>query len=122
MRKNILIRKDRFFIILLILITSSFLIPLFHPGLYLSHDGENHVARISAYYQALLDGQLPPRWAGNLNFNYGSPIFVFFYPLPSFLGTLIHLLGFSYEDCFKIFVGLSFIAAPVSFYFWTTSY
>lgn len=115
---KIRIRKDLFFISLLLLISIFFLFPILPPGFYETHDGEAHVARFAAYYQAFQDGQFPPRWAGNLNFGYGTPIFIFYYPLPGWIASLLHLFGISFENAFKILIGTSFVAAPVTFYLW----
>lgn len=88
------------------------------PGFYTSHDGETHAARIAQYYNAIGDGQIPPRMAGSLYNGLGSPIFVYIYPLPYALGSLIHFFGFSYADSFKIIMALSFIASGLFCYLW----
>lgn len=103
--------------ILIVLITSLlFLLPLLRPGFYESHDGEIHLVRFAAYYKAFTDGQLPPRWAPDVNYGYGSPLFIFFYSLPGYLGSLLHLIGFTLENAFKILVIFAFLLAPLSFY------
>ena len=91
---------------------------LVKPGLYTSHDGETHTARIAQYYQALYDGQLPPRWAKTLNGGLGSPIFVYIYPVPYFLGSLAHILGLSFTSSFKVLMAASFIASGIFSYLW----
>ena len=88
------------------------------PGFYTSHDGETHTARIAQYYQAIKDGQIPPRWAPTLNNNFGSPIFVYIYPVPYLTGALIHAVGFSYADTFKLLMILTFILSGVFAYVW----
>src|SRR5579872_3328328 len=88
------------------------------PGFYTSHDGETHTARIAQYYNAIKDGQYPPRIAESL-YNYlGSPIFVYIYPIPYALGALIHATGFSYVNTFKILMSLGFIFSGLFSYFW----
>lgn len=106
-------------IIILIFIHVIFLFPFFKPGIPLSHDGESHVARIYAYYQGLKDFQIPVRWADNLNYSYGSPLFIFFYPLPYFISSFLYILGVSLETAFKLVIGLSFIIAPICFFLWS---
>jgi len=88
------------------------------PGFYTSHDGETHTARIAQYYQALKDGQFPPRWAKTLSSGLGSPIFVYIYPLPYLAGALIHMLGANFVNSFKILMALSFIASGLFAYLW----
>jgi len=88
------------------------------PGFYTSHDGETHVARIAQYYQALADRQFPPRFAGSFYNGLGSPIFVYIYPLPYFLGSLLHLTGFSFVNSFKILMALGFVFSGIFAYLW----
>ena len=88
------------------------------PNFYTSHDGETHAARIAAYYQALSDGQFPPRFAGNFYNGLGSPIFVYIYPLPYFLGSAIASLGFSFIDSFEILMAAGFALSAFFAYLW----
>lgn len=95
-----------------------YLLPLWRVSFYNSHDGEAHVARFAAYYKAYLDGQFPPRWAGDLNFGYGSPVFIFYYPLPGTIASFLHGLGISLENAFKVIMTVSFILSFLVFYLW----
>lgn len=108
-----------FVILGLVIFFSLFLAPLFHKGVYKGHDSEVNIARFAAYYKAFQDGQVPPRWAGDFNYSYGSPALIFFYPLPGYIASLIHDLGISFENSYKILMGLAFILAPISWYLWS---
>jgi hypothetical protein len=110
--------KKNFFYCLLIIVAVVPLLELFHPGLPITHDGQDHVARIANFYTNLAEGALIPRWAGNLNWGYGHPILMFLYPLPSYATSLIHFLGFSFVDSIKIFFALAFIASGLTMYLW----
>src|SRR6185369_17483873 len=110
----IMVKKIFLFLILSII----FLFPLLTHPFYDSHDGEAHVARFAAYAKAFQESNFPPRWAGNLNFGYGTPIFIFYYPLPGYLASLFHSGGLSFETIFKLIIGASSLLAPVSFYLW----
>lgn len=105
-------------VLFLLTVHVLFLLPLLKPGITHTHDGVLHMARIAAYSQALADGQFPVRWAGNLNFGYGTPLFIFYYPLPYFLGSVLHVLGTSFTLSFKFLLAISVVAAPVCFYLW----
>lgn len=94
---------------------------LFHPGMHKTHDGELHTARIAAYNKAFSDLHIPPRWAGFLNYGYGTPL-VFHYPLPNYIGSALHVIGISYELSFKMLLGISFVVASVGFYLWMTTF
>ncbi len=97
-----------------IIISIPLIIPYFHSGYFPTHDGEWAVVRLSDMFRELRDFQIPPRYSGNLNFGYGYPLFNFTYPLPYYVGILIHLLGFGFVDSIKIIFALS---APLSAFF-----
>jgi len=91
---------------------------LARPGFYTSHDGETHVARIAQYYQAITDGQIPPRWAKTLNGGLGSPIFVYIYPLPYLLASAIHFFGVSFTSSFEILIATTFVLSELFAFLW----
>ncbi len=97
------------------------LVPLWaflHPGLLFTHDGTIHIARIANFYQSLAEGNWMPRWAANLNWGYGSPVISFVYPLPSYIASLFHAIGFSFVDSTKlVFIG-AYIASAYAMFFW----
>ncbi|MEX2007761.1 MAG: hypothetical protein WD992_03230 [Candidatus Levyibacteriota bacterium] len=104
------------FPLILLLISTIGLFPLLHDGLFLTHDGDLQIARIAAYYKAIIDGQFPVRWGSDLNFGYGHPVLIFMYPLPSYLGAALYILGIGLSDSFKIITAASFVAANISMY------
>jgi len=112
---NIASRK---WLIGLLVISLVPLIDLFRPGLFIAHDSQDHVARIANFYQNLSEGILIPRWAANLNWGYGHPILMFLYPLPSYVASLFHFLGFSFIDATKIVFGLGFLLSGITMYGW----
>lgn len=73
-----------------------------HAGFPYTHDGENHLARFANYKIALREGQLPPRWAPNLQNRYGYPVFNYNYPLSNILSVPFSLLGINYQTTFKL--------------------
>lgn len=115
-------RGKIFAIMFLIFISILSVLSLFHPGLPITHDGLDHVARIANFYQNLLEGNIIPRWAGNLNWGYGHPILEFLYPLPSYIASLFHFLGFSLVDCVKIVFGLGMVLSLFFMYLWLSSF
>lgn len=99
------------------------ILPLFdllRPGLPITHDGQDHVARIANFYASLAEGNIVPRWAANLNWGYGHPILMFLYPLPSYVASLIHSIGFSFVDSTKVVFGLAFVLSILFMYMWTS--
>jgi uncharacterized membrane protein len=91
---------------------------LLHPGMPILHDGQDHVARIANFYAAIREGILIPRWAANLNWGYGHPILMFLYPLPEYIASLFHFVGFTLVDSTKLVFGLSFIASAAAMFLW----
>lgn len=110
--------KSFFVIIILLIFTVGPVFRLALPGLPLTHDGPDHVARVVNFYSSLTEGNLIPRWAENLNWGYGHPVLMFLYPLPSYIASLFHLLGFSFVDSVKLVFGLAYIASVLFFYAW----
>ncbi len=114
--------KNNWEILLIVLISFVPLIPLFGFGLPDTHDGRDHVARIANFYNALSEGVIIPRWAGNLNWGYGHPILMFLYPLSSYLASAFHFIGFSLVDSLKIVFGVGFILSGVFMYMWLRTF
>lgn len=108
--------KKYFGVVVLVLISLIPLFGLLNPGLPLTHDGQDHVARIANFYQSLSEGNIVPRWAGNLNWGYGHPILMFLYPLPSYTASFFHFFGFGFVDSLKIVFALSFIFSGITMY------
>jgi hypothetical protein len=84
--------------------------PLFRSDFFRMHD-YTHVARLVEMDKAIRDGHWPPRWAEDLGWGYGMPLFNFYAPLPYYLGEIFHLLGFSFLNSIKLVFGLSFFIA-----------
>lgn len=101
---------------LIVFVSLIVITDLFRPGLPLTHDGQDHVARIANFYQNLSEGNIIPRWAGNLNWGYGHPILEFLYPLPSYLASLFHFFGFTLVDSIKLVFGTSFVLSSIAMY------
>ena len=107
---------------MLLIILSLFpVLDLVRPGLPMGHDTPDHVARIANFYQSLSEGNLIPRWAGNLNWGYGHPILMFLYPLPSYVASLFHVIGFSFVDSTKLVFGVAYILSALTMYLWMSS-
>ncbi len=114
-------KKNTLLIILLVVLTALPLLDLLRPGLPVTHDGTDHVARIANFYQSLADGHIVPRWAGNLNWGYGHPVLMFLYPLPSYLASMFHWWGITLVDSVKLVFGVAFISSGVAMYLWVSS-
>ncbi len=103
--------------LILAFISIFFSFPLF-LGNYQSHDQTSHLARIAEYAKVISEGQLLPRWAGNLNFGYGTPLFIIYYPLAGYISGLLHLVGFSIETSYFLLALTVSILGVIIFYIW----
>ncbi len=89
--------------------------PLFRGDFFRMHD-YTHVARLVEMDKAIKDGHFPPRWAEDLGWGYGMPLFNFYAPLPYYLGEIFYLLGFSFLNSIKIVFGLTAFLAFLGMY------
>ena len=119
--KMIKVRKYIFSLVLFVLAIIPVL-SLFHPGFPVTHDGQDHVARIANFYLNLTQGNLIPRWAPNLNWGYGHPILEFLYPLPSYIASIFHFLGLSFVDSTKVVYGLGMVLSLYFMYLWLSQF
>lgn len=95
------------------------IISLFSSGLPPTHDGEYHVVRFQQFYKVLESGILYPRWAPDFNNGFGIPLFNFVYPLPNYIASFFHFLGFSFIDSFKLNMIFASLMGAFFFYLWT---
>lgn len=116
--KHILHRHYQMYPLLFILFLS--LLPflwIFSTGdLPHTSDGGVHLPRMGAYFKALMDGHIPVRWAGDLNYGYGLPLFNFIYQLPYLITSFFLLLGLGLVSSFKLTLLLSFLLSGVFMY------
>ncbi len=78
-----------------------------------THDGPVHLARMAAYYKALTSGQILPRWASDLNYGYGMPLFNFIYHTPYLISSFFLTLGFGLVSTFKLVLALSYVLSGI---------
>lgn len=114
--------KRNLLLISLILLSLIPLLDLLTPGLPLTHDGIDHVARIANFYQNLREGSIIPRWAMNLNWGYGHPILMFLYPFSSYVASAFHFFGASLVDSTKLVFAVTYIASGVTMYIWLQTF
>lgn len=114
--------KKYYLCLLLVVLLCIPLIDLLHPGLPITHDGQDHVARIANFYTNLREGVFIPRWGGNLNWSYGHPVLMFLYPASSYTASLFHFIGFSLVDSTKLVFAFAFIASGLTMYLWLQAF
>lgn len=112
MNKNILT------VICLFFLLAPVTLYLLGSSTYSSHDGMQHLLRIAKYFQALTDGQIPPRWADQLYYGLGSPVLIFYGQLPYFLASLLHFFKLSYVQSMQITMAITTILSGYFFFLW----
>jgi uncharacterized membrane protein len=110
------------FLIFVIFIAVLSVVNLASYGIPPTHDGEYHVIRFEQFSKAFNQGTLYPRWAQDFNNGYGIPLFNYVYPLPNYVATITHLLGFSFINSFKLNMIFATIIGSIFFYLWTKRY
>jgi hypothetical protein len=89
-------------LIVVLLLPVLVVLPLLQPGLPRTADGYLHLLRAVEIDQNWQDGVYYPRWAPDMAFGYGYPIFNYFAPLLYHLTGLVHLTGLGFETAFKL--------------------
>jgi len=103
---------------LLIIISILPLLSLLRAGDWESGDFNIHVHRIMTFYDSLMEGNVMPSWAAELNATYGIPVFIFNYSMPYYAVSFLYFLGFSFISSMKIYLGLSLFFSGIFMYWW----
>lgn len=114
------IKYKSFFVIGALILFS--IAPLFHAGLIPTHDGEYHLIRFYEFDKILRTGNWYPRWAPDLDFSYGLPLFTFVYPLPNYVASLLHFFGTSFLDSVKLVMVIATFCGGIFMYLWTKEF
>ncbi len=103
---------------LLLLAFSVFaLAPLTAPGYFsMAHDARHSVYFLQMFDQSMRDGAWFPRWATDMTFGYGYPLWLILAPIPFFVGEAFHWVGFDFVSAVKIVDGLAIFFSTVTMY------
>lgn len=107
------IRKHTLLVLIFLISFLPLTIFFITPDLIHTHDGLVHLPRIAAYFKAFTDGQILPRWAGDLNYGYGMPLFNFIYHVPYLVSSFFIFLGFGLVSSFKLSLSISYLLAGI---------
>jgi hypothetical protein len=110
-------KKTTLFLLLIVLVSLPIILPFFHKGFFPTHDGEWAVVRLADMYREVRDGQIPPRFSGNLNFGYGYPLFQYAYPMPYLLGLPTFLMHFGLVNSIKLLFAFSVPLSGIAMFF-----
>ncbi len=68
-------------------------LPIFFHSWWATHDGLAYPPRLAEFAYLVASGEWYPRWAPSFYWGFGYPVFNFFPPLWTYLGTAVHLAG-----------------------------
>lgn len=101
--------------IFLLIFSIPAVLKLISPGFYEPHD-LHHFADIYEMFRAFASGQIPPRWGPDYLYNFGYPLFNFYYVLPFYLGAGFFVITGSLQWAFKLVFVLSILLSVVGMY------
>lgn len=110
--------RNLLILIVLVFLTFPAWKALRHPGMISGHDTESAVFKSEEFFNALKDGNFPPRWAKRLDYGLGQPTFTFTYTLPYYLTSGLMFLGLNAIWAVKILMAISFPIAAFFAYLW----
>lgn len=113
--------KNKINILIIISVTLLLTFKVLKAGMWSVQD-DMHTFRLSEYDLCLKSGQIPCRYSPNSAFGFGSPVFNFYPPTVYKLGTIFHLLGFSYIDSIKILYLIPLFFGPIFMYLFASIY
>ena len=93
------------------------LAPLTAPGYFSrAHDARHSVYFLQMFDATFRDGAWYPRWAADMVFGYGYPLWLILAPIPFFVGEAFHLIGFDLVSAVKIVDGLAVFCSALTMY------
>lgn len=121
MKRTVRIFTQNNYILLLIFLV-PFIFLFFHSQqFFLTHDGPFHLERTFNYVQSLREGNFPPTWTRFYNSGFGSPVFIFLFPIPYLITTFLNSLGINlFFSVRASFIFFQFVAG-LSMFFWLKS-
>lgn len=95
--------------------------PIFRNDFFQMHDF-THVARLIELDQGFRLGHLPPRWAPDLGWGQGMPLFHFYGPLPYYLAEVTYLIGLPAVWAIKTIFAMNYLAGFYFMYLWAKNH
>lgn len=110
-------KKKLSYFLLLLLYASLPLISILRKGTYESGALSEYVKLTYNFYQNLITGVLLPQWAPFLCSLYGCPDFIYMYPLPYYIVSLFHTLGFSLIASVKLLLAATYLLSGIAMFY-----
>ncbi len=104
-------------VVLLFAFSVFALAPLTAPGYFVNaHDARHSVYFLQMFDQSFRDGAWYPRWAADMVFGYGYPLWIILAPIPFFAGEAFHLIGLDFVSTVKMVDGLAVLFSAFTMY------
>jgi uncharacterized membrane protein len=100
------------------LLTIPAILPLMQPTLPHSADGLLHLYRMAALKEAVMQGQLFPRWLPTLAYGYGFPLLVYYAPLAYYLTLIFACLPIPLPVSLNLSFAAAALTAATGMYLW----
>lgn len=107
---------------LLIIFCLPVIYPYFKPHAINTYDTIYRLTRAAKYYVAVRQLQIPPRWIGDTYHGVGEPIFVYLYPFPYMISTLLYIIDFSFVDALKIPWIIFYLGSAITMFMFLTAF
>ncbi|MGE5262429.1 MAG: hypothetical protein ACM3S0_03540 [Acidobacteriota bacterium] len=97
------------------------LAPLTAPGYFIyGHDARHSVYFLQMFDLSMRDGAWYPRWATDMVFGYGYPLWIILAPMPFFIGQAFHVVGFDFVSAVKAVDGLALFFSSLAMYLYAS--
>jgi hypothetical protein len=95
--------------------------PLTAPGYFvLAHDARHSVYFMQMFDAAFREGAIFPRWAEDMVFGYGYPLWIILAPLPYYGAEFFHLLGLDIPASIKAIEAVGWFASGLGMYWFAS--
>lgn len=101
---------------ILLALTIPATIPFWQPDFFIAADSPLHLWRVFELDRMLRAGVFYPRWASDLFFGYGYPVFNFYPPLAYYLTESLHLFGLDIAVAIKFEFALTVLIAEAGMF------
>ncbi|MGB8644146.1 MAG: hypothetical protein WCF84_02840 [Anaerolineae bacterium] len=105
------------YVLVLLALSAIAVAPLTAPGYFMfAHDARHTVYFMQMFDAALREGALYPRWATDMTFGYGYPVWIILAPLPYYLIELFHLTGLDFPTAIKAAEAVGLVGSGLTMY------
>jgi len=99
--------------LLILLLSVPFIGPLLNPHWIMVGESTDQILRVIELNRGIHEGELYPRWFGDLAGGFGNPYFVFYAPLIYYVSAAFHFLGFGILSSLKLMIFLGVVLSGI---------